>query len=238
MWGVPAWESASTYDAVAQEIRDLRERGLGHLLTEETVRFATAQALVSAGVVPESLRTERPHPIIKGARIDLAVGEPETAFIEFKYPREPAEKNAAWTMTLGEVLKDLYRLAAYPGQVDRIFVYAESRRLRDYMTASSQRYGVDIDRTDVSITPAQAGLLPATATAILGHLSESKVTATRLTIAEIDDGLRLAVYRVDEATIPADSTASTVQLVQQTGELANPTLRLQEGGAPADPASS
>lgn len=49
--------------------------------------------------------------------------------VEFKYPREPVEKNAAWTMTLGEVLKDFLRLAVDPGQVTGLFVYAESRRL-------------------------------------------------------------------------------------------------------------
>jgi hypothetical protein len=46
--------------------------------------------------------------------VDLVVSEPELAAIEFKYPREPRETNAAWTQHLGEALKDFYRLARMP----------------------------------------------------------------------------------------------------------------------------
>lgn len=36
-------------------------------------------------------------------------------------------------MTMGEILEDLYRLAAYPGAVDRVFVYVETAHLLRYM---------------------------------------------------------------------------------------------------------
>lgn len=55
-------------------------------------------------------------------------------------PREPSEQNAAWTETLGEVLKDLYRLARIPAG-DRIFVYLESERLRRYMAGRQHATG-------------------------------------------------------------------------------------------------
>jgi hypothetical protein len=74
--------------------------------------------------------------VLRGSGVDLAVGgRPPAALIEFKFLREPNEKNAAWTMVLGEVLKGFYRLATCPGPVDRLFVYLESTRLRRYMTA-------------------------------------------------------------------------------------------------------
>jgi hypothetical protein len=103
--------------AVAAELREYRQRGLAGLMTEDTVRFATARALIDAGVAPSGLRAEWPHPALRGSRVDLAVGgEPPSALIEFKFPREPTEQNAAWTMALGEVLKDFYRLAACRGR--------------------------------------------------------------------------------------------------------------------------
>jgi hypothetical protein len=94
------------WEAVAAELRIHRQRGLGRLLTEDTVRFATARALVDAGADPAALHVEWPHPALKGSRIDLVCAGPTpTLLVEFKYPREPVEKNAAWTMALCEVLK-------------------------------------------------------------------------------------------------------------------------------------
>lgn len=160
------------------------------------MRFCAARALAAAGVDASWLRVEVPHPVLKGARIDLVVGIAQSiALMELKYPREPNPPNAAWTMTLGEVLKDLYRLAAYPGAVDRVFVYVETAHLRRYMTGVAARYGVNLDTDIVILRPAAITALPSTATAVIGpQLVAHQVTAQRLALLPIDESLRLAVY--------------------------------------------
>lgn len=104
--------------------------GLDRLLTEDVVRFSTVRALVAAGVHPSRLTPEwRTDHLGRGA-VDLVVGQPPSAAIEFKYPREPVETNAAWTHQLGEMLKDIYRLAALPTEIkERWAVQVVSNRL-------------------------------------------------------------------------------------------------------------
>ncbi|XVS61853.1 hypothetical protein ACQPYE_26640 [Actinosynnema sp. CA-299493] len=198
------------WTSVAAELRGHLDGGLGGLLTEDVVRFATARALVAAGVDAAVLRVEAPHPVLKGSRVDLVVGRPSpVALIELKFPREPNEVNAAWTMALGEVLKDFYRLAAYPGEVDRVFVYVESDRLRRYMAGAARRYGVDLDTDTVALTPAGVAGLPATALGIIGpDLVRHHVTATRLVVVPVDDTLRLTVYHVDPLATPQTTDLS------------------------------
>jgi hypothetical protein len=195
--GHPAWE------AVAAELRTHRRRGLGRLLTEDTVRFASARALVDAGVDPAALHVEWPHPVLKGSRVDLVADGHPPALIEFKFPREPNEQNAAWTMALGEVLKDFYRLAAFPGAAERLFVYVETTRLRRYMAGAAQRYGMAIDAEQVVLSPVDAARLPTTASRIIGaELAAHHVQAWRTLLLDVDDGLRLAVYEVDPLGAP------------------------------------
>jgi hypothetical protein len=143
---VTVWRSAEVWRSVADDLRRCRGAGLVGVMTEDTIRFAAARALADACVDPVGLRAEWPHPVLPGSRVDLAVGgQPPSALVEFKIPREPSEKNAAWTMVLCEVLKDLYRLASCPGEVDRLFVYLESARLQRYMASSADRYGLRLD---------------------------------------------------------------------------------------------
>jgi hypothetical protein len=203
------WQTPEVWDAVAAELREHRQRGLAGLLTEDTVRFAAARALVEAGVDPPGIESEWPHPVLKGSRVDLVVGRPPVAVIEFKFPREPNEQNAAWTMALGEVLKDLYRLAVFPGRVDRLFVYVEAPRLRRYMAGAARRYGLDLDVEQVALRPDDAARLPTTAAQIIGaDLAAHHVKARRIFLGDIDEALRLAVYRVDPLGTPPDSTVS------------------------------
>lgn len=196
---------------VADELRALRRQRLARLLTEESVRFATAKALVRAGVDPDHMRYEWPHPAIKGSRVDLVVGVPPEALIELKYPREPNEKNAAWTMIYGEVLKDFYRLAAYPHPADRVFVYAESAQLQKYMTSAALKHRLDIGTDTVVLRPDAALAAPATIAAVLGDdLPKLHVTAHRLGVWPVDPSLNLAVYTVDPAHAPTPRFAPTV----------------------------
>lgn len=145
---------------------------------------------------------------------------PPAALVEFKFPREPSEKNAPWTMVLGEVLKDFYRLASCPGDPDRLFVFVESSRLRTYLAGAAERYGLrlDADRVElrldadrVELRPAAAAQLPTTAAQIVGtDLAACQVTAQRMHMLDIDDALRLSVYLVDGLDAPPGPTPAAV----------------------------
>lgn len=204
------WLEASTWAAATADLRDYRRRGFGGLLTEDKVRFAAIRALAEAGVDPARMRVEWPHPTILNSRIDLAVlGGPEVAFLEFKFPREPNEQNAAWTMALGAVLHDIYRLAAIPSPARRLFVYVESARLRRYMAGAAQRIGLNIDTSEVALTPGDAARLPTTAAKIIGvQLATHHVGARRIALVDVDETLRLSVYDVDGLGDAPDPTAA------------------------------
>lgn len=204
------WSGPAVWEHVASTLRSHRAAGLAGLLTEDTVRFALAQALLEAGVAAEDLRVEWPHPVLAKSRIDLVVGRPDpSVLIELKFPREPNETNAAWTQALGEVLKDYYRLAVVPGHVTRLFVLAESARLRRYLSASAQRYGLQLDLDDVVLHPGKARGLPETALRSVGsQLVAHHVTARRLHCVDVDDTLRLSVFDV-HASVGASAELST-----------------------------
>lgn len=207
--GIRPWLAPVVWAQVVAELRGHRERGFGALLTNDAVRFCVARALADAGVDASWLRVEVPHPVLKGARVNLAVGgDRPLAVIELQYPREPNPANAAWTMTLGEVLKDFYRLAAYPGVADRVFVYVETDHLRRYMLGVTARHGVNLDVDTVHLRPAEIAALPTTATGIIGpQLVGHSVTAQRFAVLPIDDTLRLAVYHVNPLAQPESRPA-------------------------------
>jgi hypothetical protein len=97
---------------VATTMRDHVDQGLRHLLTEDVVRFATIRALVRAGIESHRLTVEHRRPEI-AASLDLVVDASTSlmAAVELKYPRDSEPAGAPYTMTLGELLRDLYRLA-------------------------------------------------------------------------------------------------------------------------------
>lgn len=170
------------------------------------------------------MRVEWAHPAISNSRIDLVVlSEPETAFLEFKFPREPNEQNAAWTMALGSVLHDFYRLAAIPGPARRLFVYVESARLRRYMAGAARRVGLDIDIDEISLSPADAARLPTTASQIIGaELAARHVKGRRIALVDVDETLRLSVYDVDGLGEAPDPVAA--HLVKSEGATALPAV--------------
>ena len=63
--------------------------GRVRLLTEDTLRFASALALEEEGIRPSSITFEWPEPILDGGKIDMVVdlGDGERAVGEFKFPR-------------------------------------------------------------------------------------------------------------------------------------------------------
>lgn len=102
---VEPWESPKTWQTVADELRHHRSEGLGALLTEDTVRFATARALVAEGMDPAGLS-------LGGSTTGLAGGgDPPTVLVEVALRREP-----------NETLQDLYRLAVAPTDAVRLLV--------------------------------------------------------------------------------------------------------------------
>jgi hypothetical protein len=98
--------------ALADALRAHDAAGRWQLATEDVVRFATITALTDAGVDGSRLAVEHAAPGV--GRIDLVVDPPDGVAVEFKFPREPNEKNAAYTMLFGEMLRDLYRLSMLP----------------------------------------------------------------------------------------------------------------------------
>lgn len=95
--------------ALADALRAHVELGRRHLLTEDVVRFATVTVLADHGVTADRLAVERT--VAGVGRVDLFVDPPTGTAVEFKFPREPIETNAADTMAFGETLRDFYRLA-------------------------------------------------------------------------------------------------------------------------------
>ncbi len=191
------WLEPAVWQAVARELGEHRKAGLERLLTEDVVRFSAARALVAHGCDPATMRLEWPHSTLRGSRVDLVVGKRPQAFVELKYPREPSEQNAPWTMVLGHVLKDLYRLSLVP-EGDRLFVYVQTARLERFMARSATRYGLDLDGDHLVLEPAAARALPMTATQAIGpDLLARRVTATRLHRLAAGDHLRLSVYLID-----------------------------------------
>ncbi|MGB3686592.1 MAG: hypothetical protein WA991_12285 [Ornithinimicrobium sp.] len=164
------WEHI--WGVVAADLDESWAVGLGHLVTEDVLRFATSKALVGGGVKGERLQNEWRRPGVPDA-VDLVVATEPGAAIEFKYPREPREKNAAWTQHLGELLKDFYRLAYMPeGFEQRWCVQLLTPRVQQYLAGVGDRHRVCIalepGRT-TGLDPQVVRALPATATAQLAR---------------------------------------------------------------------
>lgn len=107
-----AIEWPAVWRALGVALRVHVELGRRHLLTEDVVRFAVVAVLADHGVAADRLGAERT--VADVGRVDLFVDAPSGSAIEFKFPREPSEKNAADTMAFGEMLRDFYRLARLP----------------------------------------------------------------------------------------------------------------------------
>lgn len=192
------------WTATATQLDGYRDVGLEALLTEDVLRFATIQQLVAAGVQPSRLEAEWRRAGVPDA-VDLVVAGTAPAAVEFKFPREPRETNAAWTQHLGEALKDFYRLAHMPSDfAQRWCVQLLSDRMVRYLDGIAERYGVRLGLTPGSRTvlePAAVRGLPQTA---LGRLSRwvddlPAVTARCVVVPRMSAGLRLVVHAVDRA---------------------------------------
>lgn len=212
---------------VADAMAAHREAGRGHLLTEGVLRFATVLALGDRGVPPSALRAEVLAPELKGGKVDLAIDADPPAVVEFKFPRDPTNSGAADTMTLGEVLRDFYRLALLPVSERWVVLLLDARLLR-YVRAAAQRYGLgwsDDLGAELTLTSATDGL-PKTARDALGAaLPKMDVAASCLVAADAGPGLTLLAYRLQ-----ASSARPLVDMAgaQVTGPSATPGARVEE----------
>lgn len=182
------------WPGVVEELRSDIVAGRQHWLTEDSLRRATANALVErAGIAAERVRFER-RGLIAGGAVDLVVDDPLEAAIEFKFPRDSASVGAADTMTHGEMLKDFYRVAALPSDVDRWVVLLIHRRLRGYLERRADPgWCFDVGQT-FELSAGLADRLPATA----GRLIGAHVDASARFMCEFSfpvEELTLSAYR-------------------------------------------
>lgn len=190
---------------VAEDLSESWTSGLGRLLTEDVLRFATVKGLVAQGVPADHIESEWRRLGVPDA-VDLVVSGNPRAAIEFKYPREPRETNAAWTQHLGELLKDFYRLAHMPADFDeRWCVQLVSPRVQRYLAGVGDRLGVSIAQRAGQVTDLQADVvrgLPVTATRLLGRwLEDARPVQARCVGSYAVGELRLLVHDVAPATL-------------------------------------
>ncbi len=109
----------------------------GVVTTEDSVRYTFFAALLKAGVTPDQVVLEYPHPEIDRAKIDtwLPSYKEGSVALEFKYDRDPpGGKNQPKTQKAGHVFKDLRRqiLVAKEIGVRSYFVYVTSEEMAVY----------------------------------------------------------------------------------------------------------
>lgn len=108
--------------------------------TEDSIRYTFyAAASTYAGVRPNEVVLEYPHPVITGAEVDtimLATAERSSMAIEFKYDRgNPGGTNQNRTRRAASLLVDVFRLAKIPSNIAarRFFVYVTDAEMATYL---------------------------------------------------------------------------------------------------------
>lgn len=190
----------SCWRQLAETIQGHLERGRGHLLTEDVVRFALVDVLAKNGVDAQRIAFE--HRVPGMGAIDLVVdpaaGEPTrmSAAVEIKFPRDPRERNSADTMTVGELLNDFYRLARLEA-AERWALQVIGARLARHLTARRDVRWTLCEGQDLCLPTGVLTGLPATARrAVVGSVDELAVTASCVTVHVVGD-LTFAAYSID-----------------------------------------
>jgi len=133
-----AW--TDVWRALAETMAAHYAAGRGHLLTEDVLRFAAIRILETSGIPPADIAIEVALPGGGRGKLDLQLAR--HAAVEFKFPRDPKKDiRAADTMTLGELLADVYRLATLP-HPRRLAVWLLHDRLAGYLARAALRYGI------------------------------------------------------------------------------------------------
>ena len=102
--------------------------------TEDSVRYSFFLAMTNAGIAPERILLEMPHPAISRALIDLSIADADhqELAVEFKYDRPiPSGRNLPRTQHAGKVLADLARLSR-TGSHRALMVYVTAQEMAGY----------------------------------------------------------------------------------------------------------
>lgn len=180
--------------AVAGAVEVHLQAGRGHLLTEDAVRFALIAALEEHGVAPADIRIEVIEPRVDG-KLDLVVGDPPSGVVELKFPRDSRTGISPDTMTLGEMLKDFFRLARLDTD-ERWVAQLVNDRLRRYLERRTDITWTFQRGSAITVKPGAGAALPQTARRLLPQwCDDMEFTATCAEAFSIG-GHTLAVYRV------------------------------------------
>lgn len=190
----------AVWSRTADDLGESWSNGLGRLITEDVLRFSTIKALVSQGVPARDIEAEWRREGVKDA-VDLVLLGEHAVAIEFKYPREPRETNAAWTMHLGELLKDVYRLAYMPPVFrQRLSVQLITPRMQRYLAGVVDRHSIEIGLSlgQRTVLSAATSGLPPTATRLLGRWVNDGAPVVARCVFELPvHELTLLVHEVD-----------------------------------------
>ena len=172
--------------------------GRAHPLTEDVLRFALIAGLEAHGVAPAALRVEVIEPLVDG-KLDLAIGEPIEAAFELKFPRGSRTGISPDTMTLGELVKDFYRLARLPAP-HRFAVQLINHRLRRYLERRTDIAWTFVEGGRLVLPAGLASALPLTARRSLPTwAAELSVHACCRTALPRGDHT-LAVYEIEQSS--------------------------------------
>lgn len=180
--------------AVAGAVEVHLEAGRAHLLTEDAVRFALITALEDQGVAPADIRIEVNEPRVEG-KLDLVVGDPPSGVVELKFPRDARVGASPDTMTLGEMLKDFFRLARLDTD-ERWVAQLVNDRLRRYLERRTDVTWTFRPGSTMAVEPGACAALPLTARRLLPQWCDQMALEATCAEAHTVGGHTLAVYRL------------------------------------------
>lgn len=176
--------------------------GRGHLMTEDTLRFAAILALGREGIEPAAITIELPDPRLAGGKLDMVVdmGSGDRAVVEFKFPRDARGPISPDTMTLGELLRDFHRVSRVDAQ-QRWVIQLLGLRLLRYLERVAERHPLTwISEVGQAFSTDGAVIsgLPKTARDSLHTWGEEHRVVAQCAYAQaITDDLRLIAYCVE-----------------------------------------
>lgn len=200
------------WEAVAQRLEEHHKAGRGHLLTEDVLRFATVVELQKAGIDAARMRPEHPVPAVAG-KLDLVIDDPPTVGIEFKFPRDSRTGPSPDPMTLGELLKDYFRLA-HLDIAERWIIQVLNDRVRRYLARRSEMRWVWDAGEMLSIPPNLIATLPVTTQRVFS-------TATWMTHGSVE-AQSTGSYNFAGWTLTAYEVLPQRPLVSAEGGASNP----------------
>lgn len=231
----PDWEQV--WVDVARRLAEHRAAGRALLLTEDSVRWFTVQALEATGVSPDRLAVEVPASPLAGGKLDLTVDGVTGTVIELKYPRGSRTGISPDTMTLGELIRDFLRVAAVDAE-DRWVVQVLQPELRRYLNRREALSWPSAVGQQLVLTRSVLEGLPKTARDAIGSLPwPLPLTATCAVAHPVDVDLALFAFRVaapETWCVPAPLSAMEPTVAPPEAGVAAPVASRARGGARAE----